>query len=184
MLLMLAEQEPNGPMWSLFQHSYERFQRKIFAFLFRRLGGNREDAEELTQEVFLVFYKHLEAGEVYALQDVDVWLFQVARNLVANYRRKTQRRARAFLALQSFVDWISSWNVSQQEMELIAQRRDLFQSLQQLTDEEQDLIAMAAEGYSGKEMGRLLNEAPKNVRSQLSRARKKLRLLLQDGGGA
>jgi RNA polymerase sigma factor (sigma-70 family) len=60
----------------------------VYHFLYSRLG-NREDAEDLTSEVFLKATKQLDSARAEA--SVAQWLFTVARTVLADHWRRYYR---------------------------------------------------------------------------------------------
>ena len=71
---------------------FKRHAAFVHRFLIR-LGAPAADVEDLVQEVFLVAHTH--GGFVAGAAKPTTWLAQIAVNLVANTRRKAQRRAPA-----------------------------------------------------------------------------------------
>lgn len=71
---------------------FERHHRRLYNFCLR-LTGERQVAEDLTQEVFtrILKYRHTYRPE----SDFKVWTYQMARNASADYYRKNPRRAEA-----------------------------------------------------------------------------------------
>lgn len=67
---------------------FDRYVRPIYTFLYRRVG-NREDAEDLTSEVFLKAAKELDARRSEA--SIASWLFTVARTTLADHWRRYSR---------------------------------------------------------------------------------------------
>ena len=61
------------------------YEKKIYDILYRALG-DRETANDLTQETFISAHRHYDRfrGD----KDVYTWLSQIARNLVTQHRRK------------------------------------------------------------------------------------------------
>ncbi|MBI4497563.1 MAG: sigma-70 family RNA polymerase sigma factor [Chloroflexi bacterium] len=62
----------------------------MYRFIYRRVG-NREDAEDLTSQVFLKAVRGLEGDRDEA--SVRSWLFQLARTAIADYWRQYYRGA-------------------------------------------------------------------------------------------
>jgi RNA polymerase sigma-70 factor (family 1) len=54
--------------------------------LLLRLVGNRDDAEELTQDVFLSLWKH--AGSIRGESKLSTWLYRVAANKAINFKKR------------------------------------------------------------------------------------------------
>jgi len=51
-----------------------------------KIIGSRDDADELTQEVFIKYYKTL--GDGTEIRNVESWLYKTASNYVTNFRRR------------------------------------------------------------------------------------------------
>ncbi len=67
---------------------FARYMDTVYSFLYRRVG-NREDAEDLTSEVFLKAAKGLDSGRTES--SVAQWLFTVARTVLADHWRRYYR---------------------------------------------------------------------------------------------
>ena len=66
-----------------------RFERPVFSFLHRRLGGETGVVQELTQEVFLKCLQHCQRFE--EGRPVAAWLFTLAANAATDHLRKRGR---------------------------------------------------------------------------------------------
>ena len=67
-----------------------RYKGKIYNYLYR-MTGNAEDAEDLTQEVFVRMYSHIHSFRAEA--SLSTWLFRIAGNLCVDaFRRKKKER--------------------------------------------------------------------------------------------
>lgn len=67
-----------------------RYKSKIYNYLYR-MTGNAEDAEDLTQEVFVRMYSHIHSFRAEA--SLSTWLFRIAGNLCVDaFRRKKKER--------------------------------------------------------------------------------------------
>jgi RNA polymerase sigma-70 factor (ECF subfamily) len=78
-----------------FAELVERYWLQIFGRFCRRLG-DRQEAEDLTQDVFLRVYRHRLRYRPRA--KFATWLFLIADNVGRNALRARRRRARAHLA--------------------------------------------------------------------------------------
>lgn len=67
---------------------FARYLDPVYRFIYSRVG-NREDAEDLTSEVFLKATRQLEAGRAEA--SVAQWLYTVARTVLADHWRRYYR---------------------------------------------------------------------------------------------
>lgn len=73
-----------------FNEIVARYKGKIYNYLFR-MTGNAEDAEDLTQEVFVRMYNSIHTFRAEA--SLSTWLFRIAGNLCVDaFRRKKKER--------------------------------------------------------------------------------------------
>lgn len=72
-----------------FAELLERYRARIFGHLYRLLG-NRQDAEDLTQDVFLRLYRSRKRYEPRAR--FGTWLFHITQNVARNALRSRRRR--------------------------------------------------------------------------------------------
>ncbi|MCX6715988.1 MAG: RNA polymerase sigma factor [Candidatus Taylorbacteria bacterium] len=68
-----------------FDQIVEEYTRPIYNFVYR-LCGSREEAEDLTQEVFLKVWKNL--GKFDPEKSSKTWIFTIARNTTIDWLRK------------------------------------------------------------------------------------------------
>jgi RNA polymerase sigma-70 factor, ECF subfamily len=71
-----------------FEELYERNVGAIYHFIYSKVG-NREEAEDLTSQVFIKAVRGLDQAR--AGQSIQAWLFQVARTTVADHWREFYR---------------------------------------------------------------------------------------------
>src|SRR3954451_8142736 len=67
------------------------YQHKVFNVVFRMVG-NREEAEDVAQEVFVTVFKHIETFRGDA--KLSTWLYRIATNHTRNRLKYLGRRAR------------------------------------------------------------------------------------------
>jgi RNA polymerase sigma-70 factor (ECF subfamily) len=87
-----------------FRPLVERYERAVRSFLLRQLGNDFWEAEDLTQETFVRAYQYLDR-----LADparFAAWLFQIARSLCRDRRR---RRAIEKRAIERRLEMLSSY---------------------------------------------------------------------------
>src|SRR5438105_800655 len=84
-----------------FDALYRRYLAQVYSFAFYELG-NHHDAEDVTARVFLQaltalprFEERARPADGAGASTFRVWLFQIARNAVANQRRTLRRRPQA-----------------------------------------------------------------------------------------
>jgi RNA polymerase sigma-70 factor, ECF subfamily len=148
--------------------------------LYRRLLALTHDAE-VAQDLLPDSYARLLA-EVHAgrpPRNTQAWLFRVGHNLVLSRGRRLQVAMRTADRLtapaptssaeDSYIDGLAS--------------DDLRSVLAVLTPTDRLTLLMAAEGYSRREMADAVGLRENALRTRLSRARGRVRRLLEESGG-
>ena len=133
------------------------------------LVGDRAEAEDLTQEVFLRLFAELRAGK--RIDRVRPWCFKVAHNLAASAGRRRQSAAEhrpevAGLAPQT--DGVEAELLHQEQTERVAA------AMARLTPMERQSLHMRTEGLLYREIADVLNVRVPTVQTLLSRAMKKI----------
>ncbi len=82
-----------------FEAIFLRFQTPLTSFIYH-LIGNREQAYDLTQDVFVKAYKALLAGTIVQSGALSAWLYRIAANTTTDALRR--RRLIAWLPLSLF----------------------------------------------------------------------------------
>jgi len=147
---------------------YDRYARAIFAYL-RLHTPSREDAEDLTLEVFLAA---LEYHHLSGLSDDEqlAWLRRVARNhLIDSYRRSTRHPV---VALDQVTETLYDDEV--QAPERLAVRNEeythLHAAVKRLSVPQQQLLRLRyGDGLRFAEIAVLLNKREAALRKMLSR---------------
>jgi len=73
-----------------FRDLHDRYQARILAYCLRRAPGS--DAADAAADTFVVAWRRI--GEIPAGEQALVWLYGVARKVLANHRRSLGRRRR------------------------------------------------------------------------------------------
>lgn len=143
-----------------------RYSDMVYRLAFARTG-NRSDAEDLYQEVFL---RYLTRAPAFTSEDHrKAWLLRVAVNCAnrfhtAPWRKRTEPLSEAL-------------SVPAPEGE------DLWEELRRLPERDRTVLHLYYyEDMTTEEIAKLLDRNPATVRSQLLRARAKLKKLLVEEG--
>ena len=169
-------------------------ERKVVATAWRMLG-NREDARDATQEVYLRVYKYLDRFK--PEQDFQGWLYRITINVCRDAARKRRgadvKGSGEFASTQGGYEHNPAESVSPEadaeENALRAQQRSMMmRALATLPEKERAaLVLRDLEGLTTEEVARVLGSRPVTVRSQICSARAKLKIycerLLRTGGG-
>jgi RNA polymerase sigma-70 factor (ECF subfamily) len=161
---------------SAFGELYDRYQPKIYRFIFLKVS-HREEAEDLTHQVFLNAWKNVER---YTDQGFPFssWLFRIARNKVIDYYR-TKKTTLDIDVIPEEIVGIAEQD-SQQDAENTLQLEKVYRALQQLSEEQKEvLILRFIQELSYDEVAEIMDKSPGTVRVLQHRGIKRLQTLLK-----
>lgn len=154
-----------------FESIYRQHAPRIYA-LACRIAGSSADGEDLLQEIFLQAHRKLHTFRGDAA--LGTWLYRLATNCCLDFVRS--RRAKMDRATDT-LDAGTSGRPARRETPLA--RIDLERAIGQLPDGCREVFVLHdVEGYDHREVGRLLGIAEGTSKSQVSKARARLRALL------
>jgi RNA polymerase sigma-70 factor (ECF subfamily) len=144
-----------------------------------RLVGNAADAEDLLQEIFLAAHRKLDTfrGE----SALGTWLYRLATNLCLDHLRSRSGRSRQVTdALDDEAGLMDTSSVTLAEQTVT--RMDLERALARLPEGcRAAFVLHDIEGLEHREVAEVLGVAEGTSKSQVHKARLKLRVLLAEG---
>ena len=162
-----------------FEQIMTHSQQKVMAMTWRILG-NEADARDASQEVFLRVYKYL--GRFKQDQDFFAWLYRITVNVCHDIARKRQQHSDRFMSLGGGADEgafaVPAEQEDAEEALMHSQHRELIaRAMATLPDKERASIVLRdIEGLGTDEVARIMNSSSTTVRSQISSARKKIKI--------
>src|SRR6266446_3680405 len=75
-----------------FDELYSRYSPRVFGYLFQRLNGNAEEAEDLTADVFTKVYEKIDGFQPQGAP-FSAWVFRIAHNRLIDSVRRRPRLA-------------------------------------------------------------------------------------------
>lgn len=161
---------------SRFRQLYEQHGRAIFAYALRRLE-DPDDAADVLADTFLVAWRR--AADVPAGDEGRLWLYGVARRVLANRQRGERRRRRLDERLRNEVGTASGDQMPDRGS------AEVGAALARLEPTDRELIRLAGwEELSPKQIAGVLGISSVAARSRLHRARRRLRDQLAPGAQA
>jgi RNA polymerase sigma-70 factor (ECF subfamily) len=151
-----------------------RYERRVVS-LATKLLGRTEDAQDAAQEVFLRVYKYLHRLDLQ--KPIEPWLMRMTVNVSRDIGRKRQLRLNAFPESES-ADAVPARAGCNPFEEVAAeqQRQLLWKALTSLPEKERIAVTLRdIEGLSTSEVAEILESSESTVRSQISRARVRLK---------
>ena len=163
-----------------FDEVYERFGEMVYN-LALRLAGNREEAADLAQEIFLRIYRHL--GSFGGRSTLKTWVFRIAINHCRD------RLSRHFVATTSIDDSEESGvpladpGRGPEALAVAADEgRRVAEGLSRILPVFREAVVLRdLEGLSYDEIAEVLGVRVGTVRSRIARGREQLRSLLEKG---
>ena len=145
-----------------------------------RLTGNREDAEDLVQDLLVKLYP--KTREMQAVTYLGPWLKKSLYRQFLDGRRKKERRPEHFV--QDVKGEVDSMGANHADPEVFAQRagdrRRLEEALAAIADESRSLVLMhLVEGWTLAEVAEVSGLPLQTLKTRLRRAKIRLKKLLQ-----
>jgi len=170
----LAQAGARGDM-EAFEALYERHYRRVYS-LCLRMVANPTEAEDLTQEVFIQLFRKL--GSFRGESAFTTWLHRLTVNHVLMHFRKRGVRLEQTTEEGEMHDVVQAGSERPQAMPVV-DRIALDKAIAELPPGYRSVFVLHdVEGYEHEEIGRLLGVSVGTSKSQLHKARMRLRELL------
>ena len=150
---------------SSFETLFYRHYDRVYGLLFR-LIGSRQEAEDVTQEVFLKLYRQpfARTGD----HNLNAWLYRVATNMAYNHLRS---RRRLWARNKILVPDNSDRDENPADLATKSETRDQVRSaLAKLPERQTQLLLLRQMGLSYAELAGCFDVAPSSVGTLLARA--------------
>ena len=146
-----------------------RYQHFVFTIALRHVN-NREEAEELAQDVFVKAYRSL--ADYKGQSKFSTWLYAITHHTCLSFMRKKKEQ---LLSLEEKHEQIAAGYTDSKTTRILVR-----QALQHLPKADAEILALfyLAE-QSLEETGQILGLSLSNVKVRLFRARQKLRDILE-----
>jgi len=162
-----------------FDELVERYHGKIYGLTYN-MTSNREDAEDLTQEVFVKAFEALPRFR--GNSSFYTWLYRIAVNKTINYRKKRNRKRT--LSLDQFDQEIKTDDVYHdltakgsplRSISLSELQEKLNEALQNLSEKHRTVVVMHdMQGIPHEEIAKAVKASVGTVRSRLFYARRQM----------
>ncbi len=160
-----------------FAKLYDKYVDALYRFVTFRVP-RIETAQDIVSELFLRVWQHLIKPEV-AVKDIRPFLYQSARNLVADYYRTTQESLPLDEAIET--EKIAGHG-SQQSINTDLSLKEVEQGISKLKPEWQEVVILAhVEGFTPQEIAEIIGKTPAATRVILHRAMQELKVILGAG---
>jgi RNA polymerase sigma-70 factor (ECF subfamily) len=155
-----------------FEELYRRTRISVLGYLARR-SRSPEDAADLLAEVYLIAWRRMD--DVPAGEEARLWLFGVARRVLANHHRRVRKELGLASALEASLRAVPPSFAADADPRSDA----VTEALARLSAKDRELLTLSAwEDLSPAEIAVVLGQRVGLVRVRLHRARKSLKAIL------
>lgn len=176
----LAQKAATGDMVA-FEQLYERHNRRVYS-LCLRMTGNVQEAEDLAQEVFIQLFRKI--GSFRGESAFTTWLHRLTVNQVLMHFRKRNVKLEQTTDDGETPVQIVVGTANPNQMPVV-DRIALDKAIAQLPPGYRTVFTLHdIEGHEHEEISRMLGCSVGTSKSQLHKARMKLRMLLRQQNGA
>jgi len=158
-----------------FKEIYSQLWRKVYKYIYY-LVQNKEEAEELSQDTFhkiYVKYKHNKIER----DKVQQYIFRSAKNAVIDRWRQNGRKTKIVT-----IDDVSCFDIDKHQENRITEGITVKQAIAELDEESRIVIELRImQGYSVKEVSKIMDKPEGTIKSLQFRALKKLKDRLKKG---
>lgn len=168
-----------------FDAIYSKYYLRLSHFIKNSISGEYEDAENIAQEAFMIFFKKLGGGGGEATVDFEdeksavSYIYQIARNLIQNHNRKSYFRRMVdgvYLFFQSRSAEVEKYD----EVEL---RTDFDMALARLPATYREVLALRyISELSCEQIARVLGISEGTVKSRFFNGSAKMAVVLKEYG--
>lgn len=152
----------------------DKYLKMVYRISFHYFG-NREDAEDVSQDVFLKLYSHNTKFE--SEEELKAWLIRVTTNTCHSYFRNPFRKRKTEIDEKEIENIVGS---SSSEQEII-NRKVVMDAVMSLPERYRIVVYLYYyEEYSICQISNTLNIKETTIQTRLSRAREKLKSALKD----
>jgi RNA polymerase sigma-70 factor, ECF subfamily len=155
------------PEHAEFIRHYEKFKDKIYTYFIYRVNFNRASAEDLTQEVFIKAFRNFEDFD--ESRSFGAWIYAIAKNHLVNFYRSGKNDVGLEQAMGISVD-------IRKQLEITDELEGIIGKISCMDEYSKEVLLMRfVDGLENAEIAVLLDKDESAIRTQISRALKKLR---------
>jgi len=155
-----------------FEDIYKVFSGYVYAIAYRVLG-NKEDAEEVSQDVFVKIYRNLHKFNFRSA--LKTWIYRITTNVAINMYKKTIKHKKRNVEYDDTIFSEKNKGSKVEKIEIEDKERTIKKMLEILpVDQKMCIVLKDIEGLSYEEISKALGVKLNTVRTRLKRAREKL----------
>jgi RNA polymerase sigma-70 factor (ECF subfamily) len=155
-----------------FTDAYNSYGDAIFRFCFFRIY-DRERAKEIMQEVFMRTWDYQTRGN--RIKNIRAFLYTTARNIIIDESRKQKDISLELLQNSGFEP------VDKLDLAHLSEQMDMLETIHRLDEKYKEAIILRyVDGFSIKEIARIIGESENVISVRIHRGLKQLREILAE----
>ncbi|OGS44662.1 MAG: hypothetical protein A2539_06850 [Elusimicrobia bacterium RIFOXYD2_FULL_34_15] len=178
----LIAKAKSGDIYS-FEQLISRYQKSVYNIIYNMIG-NEEEANDISQEVFIKVFKSLTKfrGE----SSFSTWLYSIAKNIFINESKRYYNKKKSIETSLDDNENLKLLNISDgynvvEEFEIRELQEKVRQAIQQLPEEFIFVVILYyLEGFSYEEIAKIMDSSIGTVKSRLSRGKEHLKEILSN----
>ena len=159
-----------------YKELFSRYQKKLFAYIFH-LVGNKDEAEDILQNVFSKTYKNINKFDT--SRKFSSWIYRIAHNEAINFLKRRNKRYSVswedITTSKDKLDTASNDEMPEEKWEHLEIVREIDQALEKLPKKYQQVLKLRYfQEYSYEDIGKMLGKPVNTIGTLINRAKKKL----------
>jgi len=150
--------------------AWEEFNTGLKNFIFKHVQ-NEQSTEDILQDVFIKIHTHI--GNLRESDKLQSWIFQIARNAIADFYRTNK-----FIPILQEIPYIPEDPFDDVVSDLLPYVKKLVENLPY--EYREALLLTEYEGLNQRELAERLGISISGAKSRVQRAREKIRIMLLD----
>jgi RNA polymerase sigma-70 factor (ECF subfamily) len=161
----------------LFSLIVDKYQKKILIFI-QRYVYNKDDADDLVQEIFIKVYHNLFQFKFNS--SLETWIYRIAINQCIDFKKKNNRKSN-FTLIKNYEEQIknikSEQKTPEEKYEIESIRKNILEILDKNLSNKQKSIFILKyfEDFSIKKIAAIMKMSEGTVKTHLSRSYNKIR---------
>jgi RNA polymerase sigma-70 factor (ECF subfamily) len=169
-----------------YKELFSRYQKKLFTYIYH-LVGNKEETEDILQNVFSKTYKNIEHFDI--SRKFSSWIYRIAHNESVNFlKRKSKRYTISWDDVLTTKDKLESASDEERPEEKIEHQeitREVDWALEKIPEKYQQVLKLRYfDELSYQDMSKILNKPINTVGTLINRAKRKLSEVVDEKTGS
>lgn len=157
---------------------YDKYIEKIYRFVFLKVS-TKENAEDLTSQVFIKTLDYLVEKTDKEIQNLNAFLYQVARNTIADFYRRQGYNQEIEAVGQEELESLPDEEKLEKKVIINLDILQVKKALQKINPDYQEAIILYyLEEFSVKEISQIIDRTPGATRQVIHRGLESLRQIL------